>query len=65
MQHIKLEITDVTIDKPMQAIAFGFSDFLKLSKNVNLLIFVIQLKNKHTGDPYTQLMIKDIKLSER
>lgn len=66
MQHIKLEITDVTIDKPMQAIAFGFSDFFKAIKECQPfdICYTIE-KNKHTGDPYTQLMIKDIKLSER
>ncbi|MDD4727768.1 MAG: single-stranded-DNA-specific exonuclease RecJ, partial [Dysgonamonadaceae bacterium] len=29
LQHIKLEIQDMTIDKPMQAIAFGFANFFK------------------------------------
>ena len=64
LQHIKLEVTDATIGKPMQAIAFGFSDFFKSIKECQPfdICYTIE-KNKHSGDPYTQLMIKDIKLS--
>ena len=64
LQHIKLEITDVTIDKPMQAIAFGFSSFIKEIKQYQPfdICYTIE-KNRHSGETYTQLLIKDIKLS--
>jgi single-stranded-DNA-specific exonuclease len=64
LQHIKLEITDATIDKPMQAIAFGFAHFFKEIKQYQPvdICYTIE-KNRHSGETYTQLMIKDIKLS--
>ena len=64
MQHIKLEIKDMTIDKPIQAIAFGFSDFFKAIKESQPfdICYTIE-KNKHSSETYTQLMIKDIKMS--
>ena len=65
LQHIKLELLDVTIDKPIQAIAFGFSDFYNAIKAMQPvdICYTIQ-KNRHGSEPFTQLMIKDIKLSE-
>lgn len=65
LQHIKLELLDVTIDKPVHAIAFGFSDFynpLKAMQPIDIC-YTIQ-KNRHGSEAFTQLMIKDIKLSE-
>ncbi len=64
LQHIKLEIIDATIDKPMQAIAFGFARFFKDIKQYQPvdICYTIE-KNRHSGEAYTQLMIKDIKLS--
>lgn len=64
LQHIKLELTDVTVDKPMQAIAFGFSRFFKEIKQYQPIDICYTIeKNRHGGEAYTQLMIKDIKLS--
>ena len=65
LQHIKLELLDVTIDKPIQAIAFGFSDFYNAIKAMQPvdICYTIQ-KNRHGSEAFTQLLIKDIKLSE-
>ena len=64
LQHIKMELTDATIDKPIQAIAFGFSPFFKELKQYQPIDICYTIeKNRHSGESYTQLMIKDIKLS--
>ena len=64
LQHIKLEVIDATIDKPIQAIAFGFSRFCKEIKQYQPIDICYTIeKNRHGGETYTQLMIKDIKLS--
>ena len=66
LQHIKMELVDATIDKPMQAIAFGFSDFFEELKQYQPIDICYTIeKNRHSGKAYTQLMIKDIKLSNR
>lgn len=66
MQHIKMELIDATIDEPIQAIAFGFADFFKDLKQYQPIDICYTIeKNRHSGEVYTQLMIKDIKLSNR
>ena len=66
LQHIKMEVVDATIDKPIQAIAFGFSDFFKELKQYQPIDICYTIeKNRHSGKVFTQLMIKDIKLSTR
>ena len=64
LQHIKLELIDATIDRPMQAIAFGFAHFFQEIKQYQPIDICYTIeKNRHSGDAYTQLIIKDIKLS--
>lgn len=65
-QHIKLELIDPTIDKPIQAIAFGFSRFFNEVKKFQPIDICYTIeKNRHSNEVYTQLMVKDIKLSEQ
>ena len=64
-QHIKLEVIDPSTDEPIQAIAFGFSEFFKAIKECQAFDICYTIdKNRHSGDPYTQLIIKDIKMSK-
>ena len=64
-QHIKLEVIDPSTDEPIQAIAFGFADFFKAIKECQPFDICYTIdKNRHSGEPYTQLIIKDIKLSK-
>ena len=64
LQHIKLELVDATIDEPIQAIAFGFSQFYNELKRFQPIDICYTIeRNKYTSEAYTQLMIKDIKLS--
>ncbi|HTN68331.1 MAG TPA: single-stranded-DNA-specific exonuclease RecJ [Dysgonamonadaceae bacterium] len=65
LQHIKLELIDVTIDDPLQAIAFNSSEFYNAIKRIQPIDICYTIeKNRHSGKPFTQLMIKDIKISE-
>ena len=64
LQHIKMELVDATIDEPIQAIAFGFANFFNEIKQYQPIDICYTIeKNRHSGEVYTQLMIKDIKLS--
>ena len=64
LQHIKMELIDATIDKPIQAIAFGFASFYKHLKQYQPLDICYTVeKNRYSGKAYTQLIIKDIKQS--
>ncbi|NLZ94717.1 MAG: single-stranded-DNA-specific exonuclease RecJ [Bacteroidales bacterium] len=64
LQHINMELLDATIDSPIQAIAFGFASFFnKLKQYQPIDICYTVEKNRYSGKAYTQLMIKDIKLS--
>ena len=66
LQHIKMELIDATIDEPIQAIAFGFANFYNEIKQYQPIDICYTIeKNRHSGEVYTQLMIKDIKLSAR
>lgn len=66
LQHIKMELIDATIDEPIQAIAFGFANFFNEIKQYQPIDICYTIeKNRHSGEVYTQLMIKDIKLSAR
>ena len=60
--HIKLEVVDKSIDKPIQAIAFS-SDmhFKRIKERQPVDICYTIEENKHGAKAYTQLMIKDIK----
>ena len=65
-RSIKMELVDATIDTPIQAIAFGFAGFFAEIKRYHPIdICYTIVKNRHSGEAYTQLIIKDIKLSSQ
>ena len=65
LQHIKMELIDATVDKPVQAIAFGFASFYKDLKQYQPIDICYTVeKNRYSGKAFTQLIIKDIKKSD-
>ena len=60
--HIKLELLDKTVTEPVQAIAFS-SDayFKKIKEKQPVDICYTVEENRHGGDYFTQLMVRDIK----
>lgn len=61
-KHIKMEVVDPTINRPIQAIAFSqdaFFEQFKEKKPINLCYTIEE--NTHGTNAFTQLMVKDIK----
>jgi single-stranded-DNA-specific exonuclease len=61
-RHIKMEIVDKTTDRPFPGIAFSRHDFyphIKAGLPVDICYTIEE--NRHGGNSFTQLIIKDIK----
>lgn len=62
LKHIKMEL-ETASEKPMQAIAFGFSNFFKVFKDKQPLDICYHIEeNRHGSNSFIQLLIKDIKV---
>ena len=62
LQHIKLELKDDTVNTPMQAIAFGKKEhFEKIKSGVPVEMCYTIEENTHSGSPFIQLMVRDIR----
>ncbi len=60
--HIKLEVVDETVNKPMQAIAFSSDAHYKKIKTKHPISMCYTIEeNRHGSNSFTQLMVKDIK----
>ncbi len=60
--HIKLELVDSSIGKPIQGIAFSSDEFFKrIKRKLPINVCYTIEENKHGANTYTQLMVKDIK----
>ncbi len=65
-EHLKLELVDASCENVMNGIAFRMSDFNEQLKALNPLDICYTLEeNTFNGNTSMQLMIRDIKLSER
>ncbi|WP_294081554.1 single-stranded-DNA-specific exonuclease RecJ, partial [Proteiniphilum sp. UBA5384] len=61
-RHIKLEITDKTIDSPFPGIAFSQHDFYqRIKAGLPVDICYTIEENRHGASSFTQLIIRDIK----
>ena len=65
LHHIKMEIVDSTITRPLQGIAFGQDAYFKQFKEKHPIDICYNIEeNMHGNNTFTQLMVKDLRLSE-
>jgi single-stranded-DNA-specific exonuclease len=61
-RHIKMEIVDKTTDTPLPGIAFGRHGFFpRLKEGLPVDICYTIEENRHGGNSFTQLIVKDIR----
>ncbi len=65
LHHIKMEIIDSSVTRPLQGIAFGQDSYFRLFKEKHPVDICYNIEeNSHGSNTFTQLMVKDMRLSE-
>lgn len=65
LHHIKMEIVDSSVTRPLQGIAFGQDSYFRLFKEKHPIDICYNIEeNTHGSNIFTQLMVKDMRLSE-
>lgn len=65
LHHIKMEIVDSSVTRPLQGIAFGQDFYFRLFKEKHPIDICYNIEeNTHGSNIFTQLMVKDMRLSE-
>ena len=65
LHHIKMEIVDSSVTRPLQGIAFGQDSYFRLFKEKHPIDICYNIEeNTHGNNIFTQLMVKDMRLSE-
>lgn len=65
LHHIKMEIVDSSVTRPLQGIAFGQDSYFRLFKEKHPVDICYNIEeNTHGSNIFTQLMVKDMRLSE-
>jgi single-stranded-DNA-specific exonuclease len=60
-----MEIVDSSVTRPLQGIAFGQDSYFRLFKEKHPIDICYNIEeNTHGSNIFTQLMVKDMRLSE-